>query len=342
MSFLIYFFVLLVSAASVLFGLDLVSAPLPKTPNVPLGRSVQVASAPSQQQRKKEADERALTPVHPAAPGSSTETRQAAQTTGQQAGSASPQQTSPQQTWMPPPESDQTNQIAQRADDKATAAPTEPQRAAASAPAQQPATPAASAAPPAASVAQAPPAAPPKMQESQQPQEATQEAKQQAKQEAKQEANQEAKLEPTTAQPAATQPAAQQASRACNIQACGARYSSFRALDCSYQPYGGERRTCTIGTGGGVTASAAMPPSRMTKPRPSYRRPNDELSDVERIVRHQPLPLDRADDSDRPARPGREMTEVERIVRHMTRDSETDIPVQGPDGQIIIVRKSYR
>ena len=46
MSFLIYFFVLLVSAASVLFGLDLMNSPLPNTPNVPIGRSVQVVSPP--------------------------------------------------------------------------------------------------------------------------------------------------------------------------------------------------------------------------------------------------------------------------------------------------------
>ena len=70
MSFLIYFFVLLVSAASVLFGLDLMSSPLPNTPNVPIGRSVQVVSRPPAQQRQaRAADERALTPVYPTRPG---------------------------------------------------------------------------------------------------------------------------------------------------------------------------------------------------------------------------------------------------------------------------------
>jgi hypothetical protein len=70
MSFLVYFFVLLVSAASVLFGLDLMSSPLPNTPNVPIGRSVQVASPPLPRQREtRTADERALTPVYPAEPG---------------------------------------------------------------------------------------------------------------------------------------------------------------------------------------------------------------------------------------------------------------------------------
>jgi hypothetical protein len=70
MSFLIYFFVLMVSAASVLFGLDLMNSPLPNTPNVPIGRSVQVVGPPPQAQREtRAADERALTPVYPAAPG---------------------------------------------------------------------------------------------------------------------------------------------------------------------------------------------------------------------------------------------------------------------------------
>jgi hypothetical protein len=68
MSFLIYFFVLLVSAASVLFGLDLMTAPLPVPPDVPIGRSVQ-AVAPLPARQKRAADERALAPVYPADPG---------------------------------------------------------------------------------------------------------------------------------------------------------------------------------------------------------------------------------------------------------------------------------
>ena len=265
MSFLIYFFVLLVSAASVLFGLDLATAPLPKTPNVPIGRSVQMAAQPSQQQRKKEADERALTPVHPAAPGSPKETQQTAQTAGQDTNSASQQQ-----TWMPPPESDQSSQVtaAQRSDDKITAEQTTP------------------------------------------------------------------------AQAAAQQPAAQQVSSACNVQACGARYQSFRASDCTYQPVAGDRRACTISTN--ATTATAQPRAPRQLARQASSR--DELSEVDRIVRHQPMPLE--PDRRASARPdtvgGGAMSETERIVRRMTRDSETDIPVQGPDGQIIIVRKSYR
>jgi hypothetical protein len=304
MSFLIYFFVLLVSAASVLFGLDLVTAPLPKTPNVPIGRSVQMAAQPSQQQRKKEADERALTPVHPAAPGSPKETQRTAQTAGQDTNSASQQQ-----TWMPPPESDQSSQVtaAQRSDDKITAEQTTPAQAAAPAPPAAPT-------PSAASVAQAPAPARAAPQEGQE----------------------------ATAEPAATtqQPAAQQVSSACNVQACGARYQSFRASDCTYQPVAGDRRACTISTN--ATTATAQPRAPRQLARQASSR--DELSEVDRIVRHQPMPLE--PDRRASARPdtvgGGAMSETERIVRRMTRDSETDIPVQGPDGQIIIVRKSYR
>ena len=36
------------------------------------------------------------------------------------------------------------------------------------------------------------------------------------------------------------------APRYCNVPACAATYQSFRAWDCSYQPYYGPRRMCTI------------------------------------------------------------------------------------------------
>lgn len=84
MAFLLYFFVLLISAAGVMFGLDLATSPLPSTPNVPIGRSVQhAASRPAPRhvdaqpdaERKvarasdEVAEDRALTPIYPASPG---------------------------------------------------------------------------------------------------------------------------------------------------------------------------------------------------------------------------------------------------------------------------------
>ena len=33
----------------------------------------------------------------------------------------------------------------------------------------------------------------------------------------------------------------------CDVQACSARYHSFTAIDCTYQPFDGPRRLCTVG-----------------------------------------------------------------------------------------------
>lgn len=276
MSFLIYFFVLLVSAASVLFGLDLMSSPLPNTPNVPIGRSVQVVSPPpppaARQRELRAADERALTPVYPTAPG---KPKVQAETSG-----AGMQE---QANLMP------------------------------SAPAATPA--------PAASVAQTP-----------LPQPAP-----------------EAKTEPVaTAQPALTaaaaakmepavtaQPATQQASNNCNVQTCTAAYHSFRAADCSYQPADGPRRACTM-TRGATTASAPAP-----KPQQAARQATgkDEMREVERIVKRQPLQITPSGRTSFAS--NGEMSEVERIVRHMTRNESGDVAVQDGDGNVIVVRKGY-
>ena len=40
-------------------------------------------------------------------------------------------------------------------------------------------------------------------------------------------------------------PEATTAGNRCDVQTCASAYKSFRASDCSYQPYGGERRLCT-------------------------------------------------------------------------------------------------
>lgn len=42
------------------------------------------------------------------------------------------------------------------------------------------------------------------------------------------------------------QPVAQQAANICNVDACAAHYRSFRASDCTYQPYEGPRRFCDV------------------------------------------------------------------------------------------------
>lgn len=56
-------------------------------------------------------------------------------------------------------------------------------------------------------------------------------------------ANAQASSEDTQGQPQTA--AAASAPNHCAIDACAAAYKSFRASDCTYQPFGGERRLCT-------------------------------------------------------------------------------------------------
>lgn len=86
MAFVLYFFILLVSAAGVMFGLDLVTSPLPSTPNVPIGHSSErYASLPAEkrkiepqapktaanQENDANVTDHSLTPIYPASPGPS-------------------------------------------------------------------------------------------------------------------------------------------------------------------------------------------------------------------------------------------------------------------------------
>lgn len=65
------------------------------------------------------------------------------------------------------------------------------------------------------------------------------------------------------AQASATEPASEAttasvaaAAAHCNVSACSAAYRSFRASDCTYQPFGGERRLCTKAAVAGKVAAA--------------------------------------------------------------------------------------
>ena len=373
MAFLIYFFVLLVSAASVLFGLDLMSSPLPKTPNVPIGRSVQVASQPPvQEPHKKAADEQALTPVYPTTPGAP---KVQAETSG-----AAPQQDA---KLAPAPAAPTAAAPAVTPPAPATPVPAAPvaQNPAPAAVAQNPVpaavaqnpAPAAAAAPPSAPVAPTQPAATiaqnsqpavvapaqepareqqakvepaPQPQAKVEPATAAQpvqiEAKQPVETEAKEPVQTEAKVEPVTA----TQPAKHASANSCNVQACSAAYQSFRASDCTYQPHGSERRLCSM-TGGTVTARAAKP-DRPEKKRSEqtarHSRAPDDVGDddAERVVKRQPLDLHPASSRSATTSSRGEMREVERIVRHMTRGEGADIPVQDADGRVFIVPRGYR
>jgi len=242
MAFLLYFVVILVSAASVLFGLDLMTSPLPSVPNVPIGRSAQVAPAASAapaakgvHEAKQAADSRALTPVYPAYPA------------------ATPRQ----QALSEPPE-----QQAAAAPQEAQDTPT-PQRQAAAPPAP--------AQPPAATPATAPDVAP--------------------------------------------QPAVAQSRTHCDLQACAAAYHSFRASDCSYQPYPGLRQVCARSGGAASGATRSQPARAVYAPR--------------RL--QPPLPTAGGASDDH------ELDEVTRIVRKMTRAEDGDVAVRDSQGRIIIV-----
>ena len=69
----------------------------------------------------------------------------------------------------------------------------------------------------------------------------------------------------------------------CNIEACSAAYHSFRASDCTYQPYDGERRACTKTGVTGKIASASRPHVvRRSEPRDVARSADRRAYDDDR------------------------------------------------------------
>ncbi len=61
---------------------------------------------------------------------------------------------------------------------------------------------------------------------------------------------------------------------ACNFDACTAAYRSFRASDCSYQPFDGERKICDAGQG---AQAAATVPSTQTSIPPARQEPSAQV-----------------------------------------------------------------
>ena len=275
MAFLLYFVVVLVSAATVMFGLDLATSPLSSPPNVPIGRTAHVTSTPTARHAARAkraveaaartADDSKLSPVYPASP--KVPKPQLAQQATDGAVPKPPKQSS-NDTWLPPA----------------------PQHEVASAPKKPPESQQATSSPP-----------PQDQQTARQPLTDGQ---------------------PSTATHApAAQPAAvtaQEAPAQCDVQACGAAYRSFRASDCTYQPYQGPRRACTKS---GATVAAAVPRYRRRSdwtPRPYYRRPQPYYG---------------------PRRAyGDEDEEIAHIVRHMAPGARGDIAVRDSQGRVIIVR----
>lgn len=235
MSFFVYFAVLLVAAASALFGLDLLTSPLPpERPKTQVATTANSATPPAaeasnknlkreakreaaRQAANKSANQAALTPVYPAAPGADLNKTETAENTD---------------VRMVYPPTNATTGVASADEKAARSTDVQPTTAAAS---NQ-----------SAAVAAQP--------QQQQPPQATQapsapEPTVQAAAPATESAT--AHVEPvaTQAEPAATpvpaaQPAAQKSANSCNISACAAAYRSFRAEDCTYQPYSGPRQVC--------------------------------------------------------------------------------------------------
>lgn len=209
MSFLIYFGVMIVAAASALFGLDLLTAPLSNTPATQMTSTATPSKLAQREADKKQevaaaarTDDRALTPVFPAAPGGSKDVRMVYPPTNATTGAAvrNPDEGRAPQSEQAPQTTAQPEQTKQ-----AQAAPASHQTAAVEPQQQQPPQP----------VAAAPPPLP-----------VTQ-----------------AKAETPQVTPV-TQPAVQKTANHCDVSACAAIYHSFRASDCTYQPFAGPRRVC--------------------------------------------------------------------------------------------------
>ena len=312
MAFIFYFIVILVSAASVMFGIDLATSPLPSTPNVPIGQAHAPLPAPVKEAHVKAnraADNRELSPVFPATPGAKKEAQSA-----QPATSGAAAKDASSNEWLPPAPQKRTAEVAtQDAQPKQAAQPTR-----AATPPQEPK-----------AAAKPPEPSQPKQAATQAEQAQSKQAEAStppaAKPEAEPQAVKSASEKPVvdktvneTAPPALDnkpQQAAAHSAPHCDVAACSAAYHSFRASDCSYQPYDGPRQACTK-SGGTVTASA---PARRWHRRYSERRTAPESATARE-------PDDR-----------HELDEVTRIVRHMTRGERRDVAVQDSRGHIIVV-----
>ena len=83
------------------------------------------------------------------------------------------------------------------------------------------------------------------------------------------------------------------APNSCAIDVCSSAYRSFRASDCTYQPYGGPRKVCEL-TAGGVQ-NASVTPQSPVPPQPREVAPRSRVSDFDaaaRVVRQLPRPND--------------------------------------------------
>lgn len=140
----------------------------------------------------------------------------------------------------------------------------------------------------------------------------------------------------TPAQPVSTQASVPAPAGACAIEACASAYRSFRASDCTYQPYGGPRKMCELTSDGARQASNAPPSAQdsLRGGRGGMRGTNvsvgraggDDLDDVVRAVRRLPGPPADYDDEDG----GYDRGRIVVIQRDGARPYEAARPYYGP------------
>jgi hypothetical protein len=224
MSFLIYFVVLIITVGAALFGLDVVTAPLPDhKPAAPMTSAAsgpnKLAKRQAEQAERDVAANRVLTPLYPANPGGVRDV-----------------------TTEKPPFAETSGSAA------AVDAPAPPQKSEVAATPAKPATAAA------------------------QPASAEHPAAQAVSQQA-------------------VQGVSQQVSGHCDIQACASAYRSFRASDCTYQPYDGPRRACV------APATQALNSSESPLQRASRQTTRASMMPAT-APRYQQPPVDDEDDMD--------------------------------------------
>jgi hypothetical protein len=115
---------------------------------------------------------------------------------------------------------------------------------------------------------------------------------------------------PVAAIPAAATPVAQQAQNSCDVAACSSAYQSFRASDCTYQPFQGPRQVCVAPPAATHKAAAQTQTRRWQADSQSgssarQRSKDTELRDVEREVRTITTRDEADDDDDMPSGDGR-------------------------------------
>lgn len=85
----------------------------------------------------------------------------------------------------------------------------------------------------------------------------------------------------------AVQPQAAASNNRCDVQACSSAYKSFRASDCSYQPYEGARRFCERPPVQRTAREQAEQPDRRRWSRDLERSRDVEPRDSERVIKRQ-------------------------------------------------------